>query len=73
MGVVGGVHKRPGSLCASNASYPFWVTEKWEGRWVGTLLLQVPLLSLIFSEVAAVRLCWCLDSYGGSRVADGWY
>lgn len=46
-----------GSLCASNSSYMFWVEERWKGRWVRILLLDVPLLSLIFLEVVLV---WCL-------------
>lgn len=63
MGVTGGgLHKYPGSLCASTASYPSWVTQKWEGRWVRTLLLQVPLLSVIFFGVEAVRLRWFLGA-----------
>lgn len=57
--VVGvGLHKCPGSLYASNSSYLFWVAEKWEGRWVRILLLQVSLLCLIFFEVMLVL--WCL-------------
>jgi len=74
MGVMGrGLHKCPGSLCASNASYPSRVTEKWEGRWLRTLVLQVPLLSLIFFEVGSIRLCWFLGALIPIVVVDGQY
>lgn len=54
----GGIHKCPGSSCASNASYLSWLTEKGKGRWVRIFFFQVPLMSLIFVE--AVRLRWFL-------------